>query len=195
MDLLKITSASFAAIFINNFVFSRFLGFCPFFTVSKKPYFAVIPGLAVTVLMTLTCAVLYPLNHYVLAPMILEKYLQTAVFVFLAYLITQAAQFAMKRIMPYSSGEIFSYFPLLSSNCAVLGAAFIIINENYNIIQGLVFSFSSGIGLTLALLMMSSVKERIDSPHIPAAFKDLPISLISAALMALSMYGFTGIFK
>ncbi len=195
MDFMKIMAVSFGAIFINNFVFSRFLGFCPFFSVSKSPGPAFIMGLAVTVMMTASSAILYPLNHYILVPFKLDKFLQTGVFVLLTYLLIRTAEFIMKRFLSGLSKGPGIYFPLLTSNCAVLGAAFIVIRENYNIAQGLVFSFASGIGFTLALFMMSSAKERIDSSNVPAAFRDLPISFISAGLMALSMYGFSGILK
>jgi electron transport complex protein RnfA len=200
MDMMKIIAASFAAIFINNFVLDRFLGLCPFFTVSKKPSSAFIIGVAVTVMMVVSCAALYPLNRYVLVQYNLDRYLQTAVFVISAYLLVQGTGYLMKRLMPDMSKELFSYFPLLASSCAVLRAAFIVVRGNYDIAQAIVFSFSSGAGFTIAMIMMSSVKERTDAAgangaRTPDAFKGLPVSFISAALMALSMYGLRGILK
>jgi electron transport complex protein RnfA len=195
MDMMKITAAAFGAIFINNFVFSRFLGFCPFFSASKNPVPALIMGAVVAVMMSVSSAVLYPLNHFVLIPLKLDKFLQTAVFVILTCMMLQGAELILKRLFPGLSKSLGVFLPLLASNCAVLGTALIVIRENYDMTQGLIFSFSSGIGFTLAIFMMSSVRERIDGPHVPAAFRGLPASFIAAGLMALSMYGFSGILK
>lgn len=195
MEISKLLTILFSAIFINNFIFARFLGFCPFFGVTKKLSSAVGMGFAVIFVMVLSTLVIYPVNYYILVPYHLDKFLQIIVFIFIIAAFVQLMEFVMKRFVPSLYQALGIYLPLITTNCAILGAAFIVINEKYDLIESLVFSFAAGAGFTLALIMMASVRERLARAKVPLPFKDLPIAFITAALMALAMYGFLGIVK
>lgn len=195
MDISKLAVIFFGAIFINNFIFSRFLGFCPFFGTTKKLDSAIGMGSAVTFVMVVSTLVIYPLNYFVLVPYHLDKFLQIIVFIFVIAAFVQLMEFVLKKFVPALYQSLGIYLPLITTNCAILGAAFIVINERYNLVESVVFSFAAGAGFTLALIMMASVRERLSRAKVPAAFKDLPVAFITAALMSLAMYGFLGIVK
>lgn len=194
MDINKLAVILFGAIFINNFIFSRFLGLCPFFGTTKKLDSAIGMGSAVTFVMVISTLLIYPLNYYVLVPWHLDKFLQIIVFIFVIAAFVQLMEYVLKRFVSlYQSLGI--YLPMITTNCAILGTAFIVIGEKYNLVESVVFSFAAGAGFTLALIMMASVRERLSRAKVPAAFRDLPIAFITAALMSLAMYGFLGIVK
>jgi Na+-translocating ferredoxin:NAD+ oxidoreductase subunit A len=195
MDLNKILVILFGAVFVNNFIFSRFLGLCPFFGVSKKLGPAVGMGSAVTFVMVVSTLVIYPLQYFVLVPLHLDKFLQIIVFIFVIAAFVQLTELALKKLSPSLYQALGIYLPLITTNCAILGTAFIVVNERYNLLESAVFSLSAGAGFTLALVMMASVRERLDRAKVPVSFKDLPVSFITAALMALAMSGFIGIVK
>jgi Na+-translocating ferredoxin:NAD+ oxidoreductase subunit A len=195
MDFQKILLIVISAIFINNFIFSRFLGFCPYFGVSRKLDSAVGMGLAVIFVMVMSTIAIYPVNYYILKPYGLDKFLQIIVFIFVIAALVQLVEIALKRFTPGLYHSLGIYLPLITTNCAILGAAFIIMAEKYTFIESIVFSFAAGVGFTLALVMMAGVRDRLAKAKVPKAFKDLPIAFISAALMALAMMGFAGIVK
>lgn len=195
MDLSRLLVIVVGAIFINNFIFSRFLGFCPFFGVSKKLDSAIGMGFAVIFVLVTSTAAIYPINYYILVPLGLDKFLQNIVFIFVIAAFVQLVETVMKKLTPGLYHSLGIYLPLITTNCAILGTAFIVMTEHYNFIESVVFAFSAGIGFTLALVMMAGVRERLARAKVPKAFKDLPVAFISAALMALAMYGFLGIVK
>ncbi len=191
----KIFTLIVGAIFINNFIFSRFLGLCPFFGVSKKIDSAIGMGFAATFVLVMSTAVIYPINYYILVPLGLDKFLQIIVFIFVIAAFVQLVELMMKKLIPSLYHMLGIYLPLITTNCAILGTAFIVVGEKYSFIEGIIFAFSAGMGFTLALIMMAGVRERLLRAKVPAAFKDLPIAFISAALMSLAMFGFIGIVK
>lgn len=195
MELNKIFTLIVGAIFINNFIFSRFLGLCPFFGVSKKLDSAFGMGFAVTFVLVMSAMVIYPVNYYLLVPYKLDKFLQIIVFILVIASFVQLVELALKKLIPSLYHMLGIYLPLITTNCSILGTAFIVVLEKYNFIESLVFSFSAGLGFTLALIMMASVREKLLRAKVPKAFKDLPIAFISAALMSLAMFGFIGMVK
>lgn len=195
MDINKILTLIFGAIFINNFIFSRFLGLCPFFGVSKKIDSAIGMGFAATFVLVMSTAVIFPVNYYILVPLNLDKFLQIIVFIFVIAAFVQLVELALKKLIPSLYHMLGIYLPLITTNCAILGTAFIVVGEKYNFLESIIFALSAGLGFTLALIMMAGVRERLVRAKVPKAFKDLPIAFISAALMSLAMFGFIGIVK
>ncbi|MCX7820525.1 MAG: RnfABCDGE type electron transport complex subunit A [Brevinematales bacterium] len=195
MDINKILTLIFGAIFINNFIFSRFLGLCPFFGVSKKIDSAIGMGFAATFVLVMSTAVIFPVNYYILVPLHLDKFLQIIVFIFVIAAFVQLVELALKKLIPTLYHMLGIYLPLITTNCAILGTAFIVVGEKYTFLESIIFALSAGMGFTLALIMMAGVRERLIRAKVPKAFKDLPIAFISAALMSLAMFGFIGIVK
>ena len=195
MDANKILIIMISSIFVNNFIFSRFLGCCPFFGVSKKIDSAIGMGFAVTFVLVMSSIVIYPVNYYILKPLGLDKFLQIIVFIFIIAAFVQLVEIMLKKQIPSLYSALGIYLPLITTNCAILGSAFIIINEGYSLIESIVFTFSAGLGFTLALIMMAGVRMKLEIAKVPDAFKDLPIAFITASLMSLAMYGFIGIVK
>ena len=192
MDANKILVIMISSIFVNNFIFSRFLGLCPFFGVSKKIDSAIGMGFAVTFVLVMSSLVIYPINYLVLKDM---KFLQIIVFIFIIASFVQLVEIMLKKQIPSLYSALGIYLPLITTNCAILGAAFIMINEGYSLFESIIFTFSAGLGFTLALIMMAGVRMKLELAKVPDAFKDLPIAFISASLMSLAMYGFIGIVK
>ncbi len=184
-----------SAIFVNNFILSRFLGLCPFFGVSKKMDSAIGMGFAVTFVLAMAIALIYPLNYYILVPAGLDKFLQIIVFILVIAAFVQLVEIVLKKISPGLYHALGIYLPLITTNCAILGSAFIVIQAKFNFAESIVFAVSAGLGFTLALIMMSGVREKLELAKVPKAFQDLPIAFITAALMSLAMFGFIGIVK
>ncbi len=195
MDWNQIFVIVVSAIFVNNFVLSRFLGLCPFFGVSKKMDSAIGMGFAVTFVLAMAIMVIYPINKYILVQYELDKFLQIIVFIFVIAAFVQLVEIILKKLSKALYSALGIYLPLITTNCAILGAAFIAIQQDFNFLESVVFAVSAGLGFTLALVMMAGVREKLEMAKIPRAFKDLPIAFITAALMSLAMLGFSGIVK
>jgi len=195
MDVNKIFTLIVSAIFINNFIFSRFLGLCPFFGVSKRLDSAIGMGFAATFVLVMSTIVIYPVNYYLLVPFHLDKFLQIIVFIFVIAAFVQLVELALKKLIPSLYHMLGIYLPLITTNCAILGTAFIVVYEKYTFLESVIFAFSAGLGFTLALVMMAGVREKLQRAKVPKAFKDLPVAFISAALMSLAMFGFIGLVK
>jgi Na+-translocating ferredoxin:NAD+ oxidoreductase subunit A len=195
MDINKIMVIAFSSIFINNFVFSRFLGFCPCLGSSRKLNSAVGFGLTATVVMVLSTLAVHPIYLYILVPYRLDKFLQIIIYLLFIAGLVWLLDFLLKKAFPGIYHIIGMNLPVLMTNCAILGTALIAAADNYNLAESLVFSFASGIGLTLALIMMASVRDRLVMTKVPKAYQDLPIAFITAALLSLVMNGFIGFIK
>lgn len=195
MDINHIMVIVISAIFVNNFILSRFLGLCPFFGVSKKMDSAIGMGFAVTFVLTMAIIVIYPINKYLLEQYGLDKFLQIIVFIFVIAAFVQLVEIVLKKLSKALYSALGIYLPLITTNCAILGAAFIAIQQKFTFLESVVFAVSAGLGFTLALIMMAGVREKLDMADVPKAFKDLPIAFITAALMSLAMFGFIGIVK
>tara|TARA_Y100000310_G_scaffold332577_1_gene408438 strand:- start:24 stop:602 length:579 start_codon:yes stop_codon:yes gene_type:complete len=182
------------AIFVNNFILTRFLGLCPFFGVSKKTKPAVGMGLAVIFVMTLASIVTWIVYNLILVPLGLQ-YLQIIVFILIIATLVQFVELFLKKANPVLYKALGIYLPLITTNCAVLGVAFLNVQENYSFIAALVFGLSAGVGFLLALLLMSGIRERLELSKVPKAFSGIPIAFIVAALMSLAFLAFSGIIR
>ncbi len=191
MDIMKLFALSIGAIFINNFVFARFLGLCPYIGVSRKVSDSFGMGLAVIFVMTLASLVTWIIYEYLLIPFNIS-FLRTIFFILVIATLVQVVEIFLRKSVPALYRALGIYLPLITTNCAILGVAVLNIDENYNFIETIVNGFASGIGFTLALLFMASVRERIDFVNIPKPFKGFPVAFILAALMALAFFGFQG---
>ena len=181
----------FSAILTQNFIFSRFYGCCPFLGVSDKPSTALGMGMAVTFVMTLSSAATYAVYHYLLEPFGLE-YLKTIAFILVIATLVQFIEMFLRRYVPALYSALGIFLPLITTNCAVLGAALVNIDEGYNFIESVVFGFSAALGFTLAICIFAGVRERLTFADPPKAFRGFPILLISAGLAAMAFSGFSG---
>ena len=180
-----------SAIFIDNFIFSKFLGCCPFLGVSKSPSTAFGMGCAVIFVITLSSAVTYCVYTYVLVPFELE-YLKTIAFILIIASLVQMIEFFLKSKVPALYESLGIYLPLITTNCAVLGAALLNIQNGYNFIYSVLFGFASGVGFTMAILIFAGVRARMQFSNPPPSFKGTPIALITAGLIAMAFMGFSG---
>jgi electron transport complex protein RnfA len=187
-NLLAIAVGS---IFVNNFVLFRFLGLCPFFGVSKKTSSALGMGLAVVFVMTCASAITWPVYTYLLLPFEIE-FMRTVTFILVIAAFVQLVEMVIRKHQPSLYKALGIYLPLITTNCAVMGVALLNVEEGYSLIGSVVDGFSAGIGFTLALLLMSGIRERLELVDVPQSFKGLPIAFISAALLALAFMAFTG---
>ena len=184
----------FSAILVENFVLSKFLGICPFLGVSKKVDTAVGMSLAVIVVMVLATAITYPVYTFVLEPYGL-KYLITLVFIVVIAALVQSIELMLKKMLPVLYKALGVYLPLITTNCAVLGVTILNIDEGYAFIPAIVNSFGAGVGFLLAIFLFAGVRSRTDNADIPRFMKGLPITLVSAALVSISFFGFKGLIE
>jgi electron transport complex protein RnfA len=189
--MTKIALILLAAILTNNMVLAKFLGICPFLGVSKKTNTAFSMSIAVTLVMLLSTAVTYPLYTYILAPN--YTYLQTIVFILVIAAIVQLLEIVLKKFLPPIYKSLGIYLPLITTNCAVLGITMLNITDELTFIESMFNALGAGLGFMLAMLLFSGVRERLETANIPEFLKGLPITLISAAIVALSFLGFAGI--
>lgn len=184
------------AVFVNNFILVQFLGICPFLGVSKKTESAFGMGIAVTFVMTLTAAITYPLYMWVLVPLKLE-FMTTIVFIFVIASLVQMVEMVIKKISPSLYSALGVYLPLITTNCAILGVATLLIEGEVKgvIISGLFeavsYAFFAGIGFLIAIVLMSGLREKLDKRHFPKAMKGFPMTLITACLMAMAFSFFS----
>lgn len=184
------------AVFVNNFILVQFLGICPFLGVSKKTESAFGMGVAVTFVMTLTAAITYPLYMWVLKPLSLE-FMTTIVFIFVIASLVQMVEMVIKKISPSLYSALGVYLPLITTNCAILGVATLLIEGEIkgilitNLFEAVSYAFFAGIGFLLAIVLMSGLREKLDRRHGPQAMKGFPMTLITACLMAMAFSFFS----
>ena len=178
------------AIFINNFVLSRFLGICPFIGVSRSIGPSVGMGMAVVFVMTLAGFVTYYVNF--LLELAGVGFLQTVSFILVVAALVQFVEMFLQKFNPTLYSALGIFLPLITTNCAVLGVALLNIKEGYNIIEVLIFSFSAAVGFALALIIMAGIRERLDITDVPKALEGAPIAFIVAAILSLAFMGFSG---
>ena len=181
-----------SAVFINNYVLSRFLGICPFLGVSKKLNQATGMSLAVIFVMLIATAVTWPIQMYLLNPNNLG-YLQTIVFIMVIASLVQLVEIILKKYIPSLHKSLGVYLPLITTNCAVLGVTILNIDEGYTFAESMVNSLGSGLGFFLAMVMFSGVRSKLEGADIPKAFQGLPITLVAASIKSLSFLGFSGV--
>lgn len=183
----------FTAMLVNNYVLVKFLGICPFLGVSKKLNSAVGMGLAVTFVMLLATAATWPIHTYLLTAFNLE-YLQTIVFILIIAALVQLVEIILKRYLPALHRSLGIYLPLITTNCAVLGVAKNNITEGYELfIEAMANALGCGMGFLLAMVLFAGVRMRIETAKPPKCFEGMPITLVSASIVALAFYGFAGV--
>lgn len=177
---------------VNNVVLSQFLGLCSFLGVSKsmKPSYSL--GIAVTFVITIASAVAYLLYTYVLTPFGLD-YMKTIVFILIIAALVQIVEMFLKKTSPGLYTALGIYLPLITTNCAVLGVALTNVQDGYNFIQSVTAGLGTGLGYTLAIVLLAGVRGRINEEDLPGPVKGAPIVLLSAALMSIAFMGFSGI--
>ena len=181
-----------SALLTENFILVKFYGICPFMGVSKKTDTALGMGMAVTFVMAIACAACWAVNTWILIPLELE-YMQTVAFILVIAAIVQVVEMFLKKTVPALYKALGIYLPLITTNCAVLGAALVNVQKGYDFLQSVLFGTAGGLGFTLAIVLFASVRERVDKSDCPACFKGFPITLISAGLLALAFMGFSGL--
>ena len=192
MEIFKLLSITLGAILANNFIFSQFLGCCPFLGVSKKVDTAVGMGVAVTFVMGLASAVCYVVNQFILVPLDLA-YLQTVAFILVIASLVQFIEMFLQKAMPSLYTALGVYLPLITTNCAVLGVVLLNVQNSYNFIESVVYGITGGLGFLLAIVLFASIRERLVFADYPKCWDGFPIALITAGLMALAFMGFSGL--
>lgn len=188
-----------SAVFINNFVVAQFLGICPFLGVSKDMKSALGMGIAVTFVMTITCLITYPIYNYILVPLQID-FLEIIVFIFVIASIVQMIEMALKKYSPTLYNAMGIYLPLITTNCAVLGVAELVIDEgqmisllgitSMNLGYAVLYGLFAGLGFTLAIVLMSGLREKVNRLKINKHLKGFPIAMITACFIAMAFYVF-----
>lgn len=179
------------AIFVNNVVLAQFLGICPFLGVSSKVETSLGMGAAVTFVMALSSLVVWLIQTYILAPLGIE-YMQTIVFILVIAALVQMVEIILKKVSPSLYQALGIFLPLITTNCAVLGVAILMIQKEFNLLQSVVYNTSTAIGFALALVIFAGLRERLEFEEVPKAFRGVPIALITASLLAMAFMGFSG---
>lgn len=181
-----------SAIFVNNIVLSQFLGICPFLGVSKKVDTAMGMGAAVAFVLTLATIVTFLLQQFVLVPLHIE-YLQTISFILVIASLVQMVEIILKKISPPLYQALGIFLPLITSNCAVLGVAILVIQKQFSLIESVVYAFSTAIGFALALIVFAGLREQLALTNVPKGMRGMSIVLITAGLLSLAFMGFSGV--
>ena len=189
--LISLFTISLNAILAENFILVKFLGICPFMGVSKKSDTALGMGVAVTFVMALASAATWAVNEFLLIPLGLT-YMQTVVFILVIAALVQLVEMFLQKSVPALYQALGIYLPLITTNCAVLGVALLNVQNNYTFLESLIYGLTGGLGFTLAILLFSSVRQRLEDCDCPKAFQGFPLALIAAGLLALSFMGFSG---
>lgn len=182
-----------SAMLTDNFVLSKFMGICPFLGVSKKLDSAAGMGAAVTFVMVCATLCTYPIYTFILIPMGLE-YLKTIAFILIIALFVQLVEMILKKKVPSLYKALGVFLPLITTNCAVLGVTILNVDSGYTLVQSIVNSAGAGLGFTLALLIFSGVRSRVNAANVPETFKGVPATLIAASVVSVSFMGFSGLF-
>ena len=180
------------AIFVNNVVFAQFLGICPFLGVSSKVNTSLGMGAAVTFVMALTSIVAWSIQTYILVPLHIE-YMQTIVFILVIAALVQMVEIVLKKVSPALYQALGIFLPLITTNCAVLGVAILMIQKEFNLLQSFAYSVATAVGFALALVIFAGIRERLELEDVPSAMKGIPVSLIVAAILAMAFMGFSGL--
>ena len=181
-----------SALLTENLILVKFYGICPFMGVSKKTDTALGMGMAVTFVMAIASAACWAVYNLILVKLNLQ-YMQTVAFILVIAAIVQVVEMFLKKAAPALYKALGIYLPLITTNCAVLGAALVNVQKGYDFLQSVFFGFCGGLGFTLAIVLFASVRERVEKAECPQCFKGFPITLISAGLLALAFMGFSGL--
>ena len=190
--VFSLLAISLGAILSNNFIFSQFLGICPFLGVSKKVDTAVGMGIAVTFVMGLASAITWVVNEFILVKFDL-MYMQTVAFILVIASLVQFIEMFLQKSMPTLYTALGVYLPLITTNCAVLGVALLNIQNSYGFIESVVYGITGGLGFLLAIVLFASIREKLVFADYPKNWEGFPIALVTAGLMALAFMGFSGL--
>lgn len=181
-----------AAIFVNNVILSQFLGICPFLGVSSKVETSMGMGAAVTFVMAIASAVAWLIQSYILVPLDIV-YMQTIVFILVIAALVQMVEIIMKKVSPVLYQALGIFLPLITTNCAVLGVAILMIQKEFSLLESIVYAVASAIGFWLAMVIFAGIREQLELDEVPDAFKGIPIALITAGILAMAFMGFSGL--
>jgi electron transport complex protein RnfA len=191
---VELVAIFISAILVNNFVLSYFLGICPFLGVSKKIDSALSMGLAVTFVMTITSVVSWAINNWILIPNELD-YLKIVSFILVIASLVQLVEMFIRKISPPLYQALGIYLPLITTNCAIMGLALLVALREYGFAEAVVFGAGSGLGFTLAIILMAGIREQLELADVPEPLKGAGIALIVAGIMALGFTAFIGMIK
>jgi electron transport complex protein RnfA len=183
-----------SSIFVNNIVLSQFLGICPFLGVSNKVSTSLGMGAAVTFVLAIASIVAYLIQYYILVPLNIT-YMQTIVFILVIAALVQMVEIILKKVSPALYQALGIFLPLITTNCAVLGVAILLVQKEYNLGEAVVYAVSVAIGFTLALVLFAGLRERLELENVPKAMKGVPIALITAGILAMAFMGFSGLVR
>ncbi len=192
MEFGKLFELVVAASLINNFVFTRFLGLCIFFGVSKKMETAVGMSITFTSVMVVSAALSWLVFFYVMVPLEIT-FLKIIIFIGIVAAFVQSADIIMKKVSPALYYKLGVYLALITTNCIIIAVPLINAGEKYTFMESLAFGFGSGLGFALALIIMSSIREKLELADVPAPFRGLPIAFVLAGLISLAFTGFSGL--
>ena len=192
MSVTTLLAISLGAILTNNFIFSQFLGICPFLGVSSKVETSMGMGAAVTFVMALTALVAWSIQTYILDPLQIQ-YMQTIVFILVIAALVQMVEIMLKKVSPSLYQALGIFLPLITTNCAVLGVAILMISKEFNLLQSIVYSVATAIGFALALVLFAGIRERLELEDVPKAVQGVPVALITAGILAMAFMGFSGL--
>ena len=183
-----------SAVFVNNIVLSQFLGICPFLGVSKKIDTALGMSGAVAFVMTIATVITYIIQKFVLAPFNIG-FLQTITFILVIAALVQMVEIILKKVSPALYQALGVFLPLITTNCAILGVAILVVQKDMNLIESVVFAISTAIGFGLALVLFAGIREQLSFVKLPKAMEGIPSALLTAGLLAMAFMGFAGIVK
>ncbi|MDY0200813.1 MAG: electron transport complex subunit RsxA [Bacteroidales bacterium] len=181
-----------SAVFVNNIVLAQFLGICPFIGVSNKIETAVGMGGAVAFVMTIASIVTYIVMYYVLLPLGIG-YMQTVTYILVIASLVQMVEIVLKKVSPALYQALGVFLPLITTNCAILGVALLLVQKEFNLLESVVFAISNAVGFALALIIFAGIRESLDLVDLPKGMKGAPIALVVAGILALAFMGFAGI--
>lgn len=183
-----------SSIFVNNIVLSQFLGICPFLGVSGKVSTSLGMGAAVTFVLAIASIAAYLIQYHILVPLHIE-YMQTIVFILVIAALVQMVEIILKKVSPALYKALGIFLPLITTNCAVLGVAILLVQKEYNLGEAVVYAVAVAVGFTLALVLFAGLRERLELENVPKALRGVPIALITAGILAMAFMGFSGLVR
>ena len=183
-----------SSIFVNNIVLSQFLGICPFLGVSGRVSTSLGMGAAVTFVLDIASIAAYLIQYHILVPLHIE-YMQTIVFILVIAALVQMVEIMLKKISPALYQALGIFLPLITTNCAVLGVAILLVQKEYNLGEAVVYAVAVAVGFTLALVLFAGLRERLELENVPKALRGVPIALITAGILAMAFMGFSGLVR
>ena len=183
-----------SSIFVNNIVLSQFLGICPFLGVSGKVSTSLGMGAAVTFVLAIASIAAYLIQYHILVPLHIE-YMQTIVFILVIAALVQMVEIILKKVSPALYQALGIFLPLITTNCAVLGGAILLVQKEYNLGEAVVYAVAVAVGFTLALVLFAGLRERLELENVPKALRGVPIALITAGILAMAFMGFSGLVR